>query len=279
MVDADDWRFPIYPPVERSSTWECWGNDTLRTNTCGLTGLRMKTEYANPESPFRPERGRYHFSGYVPLMDRGYMSSWDGPVVWLSAFEMDMLVAEAHIRLNQPLSAVPLINATREIHGGLAPVTGAGPVPYDDAPTNARCTPRVLQTGGSTDYANGTWGCGDLFEAMKYEKRMETWSTDMGIAYYDDRGWGDLVPGTYTQFPIPAVELMILLEDIYSFGGAPGEEGSAPLQPSLVPSENALRPLRVGEVLTYAQIQARIELFQRGAQAQTATRPSDVRRR
>jgi hypothetical protein len=239
----------------------------------------MMMEAANPETPFRPERGRYHFSGYRPIMDRGHFFTWDGPIVWFSAFEMDRLEAEAHIRMGNPLLAVPLINATRETYGGLAPVVDGGTVPYDDAPTNTRCTPRVLQTGGATDYANGAWGCGDLLEAMKYEKRMETFRTDMGIAYYDDRGWGDHVPGTYVQFPIPAVELMILLEQIYTFGGAPGEEGSAPLQPSpsLVPSEFQLRPLEPGEVLTEAGIQARIELFlnRKGG----PKRPWDVRRR
>jgi hypothetical protein len=123
---------------------------------------------------------------------------------------MDLIKAEALTRLGREAEALPLINAYREGNGGLAPVTAAG-VPEVDG----RCTPRTLDGE-----------CGDLFEALKYEKRLEVYLTGMGVAYYDDRGWGDLVTGTAIHFPIPGEVLEQLQQGIYTFGG--GGPGSAP---------------------------------------------------
>ena len=96
--------------------------------------------------------------------------------------------------------------------GELPPFTSAsGPAPGGD-----RCVPQN---------ADGT--CGDLFEAMQYEKRLEVFMYGMGTEYFDDRGWGDLVQHTMSQFPIPGSELLLLLLDIYTFGG-PGDANAAP---------------------------------------------------
>jgi hypothetical protein len=186
-----------------------------------------------------------------------------------------MLRAEANIRLNQNLATtLAAINSTRVTYGGLAPVTGTGAVPCDDAPTNTRCTPRVI-TGFPPNPA-GAWVCGDLMEAMKYEKRLETWSTSQGSHYFDDRGWGDLVSGTITQWPVPGQELLVLLEDLYSFGGSPGDVGSAP---DVVRWEDGgLRPLRLGDVPTEADIRARADFFQRMNRIDAKESPPDLRR-
>lgn len=247
-IDADDQRLPAYPPVAQpeATLQACWGQP--RDNTCGADGLRMKMEYRDPNLPFRPERGTYHFSGYAAFPNYDvFDSDWLGDFTYMTRFEMDMLLAEAYIRTSQPDLAYPLINATRETYGGLAPVTGTGTVP-EDAP--GRCTPRL---------ANGN--CGDLLEAMKYEKRMETYHTSFGLSWYDDRGWGDLVSGTITMFPVPGQELLLLLEEVYTFGGSPGDEGSAP---DIVGWDaEGLRPLQIGEVPSAANIRARVELFER----------------
>jgi len=62
---------------------------------------------------------------------------------------------------------------------------------------------------------------------MKYEKRIECMFTASGLAFFDDRGWGELTPGTPIHFPVPAKELNILRLPVYTFGGS--GEGSAPL--------------------------------------------------
>jgi hypothetical protein len=261
MIDADDLRFPVYPPVMVVDDWDCEG--LPRDNSCGGQGLRMIMEYRNPDAPFRPERGLYHFSGYGAYPELTYFKTWTGPVPMLLKEEMDMLAAEAYIRDGPVASALPLINATREIYGGLAPVTGTGAVP-EDAP--GRCTPRMMD--GS---------CGDLMEAMKYEKRFETYGTGLDYSWLDDRGWGDLVSGTITQYPVPAQELLTLLEEVYTFGGHPGDPGSAPDIVSW--GDGGLRPLNPGDEPSEADIRARVDYFNRLLADERPTRPSTLQRR
>jgi hypothetical protein len=67
----------------------------------------------------------------------------------------------------------------------------------------------------------------EIWRAMMYEKRMETLLT--GCSYFDYRGWAGLTKGGETvihvpsgralEFPVPAKELEILLQDVYTFGG------------------------------------------------------------
>jgi hypothetical protein len=270
-IDADDLRMPMYPPVI-GGTYDCWGQPT-RDFSCGAPGLRMVMEYRGPaQAGFRPERGTYHFSGYYGIPNYGYFDDRLGPMDAHVVFEQDMLKAEAYIRLGQEANALPLINATRVTYGGLAPVTGAGKVPFDDAPTNTRCTPRMI-----TNFPDGNWECGDLWEALKWEKRLETYGTTTALAYYDDRGWGNLVSGTGTMLPVPGQELLLLLEDIYTYGGEPGEVGSAP---DIVRWEDGgLRPLRLGEVPTAADMRARVEFFQSASMRDIAKELGDPLRR
>jgi hypothetical protein len=69
--------------------------------------------------------------------------------------------------------------------------------------------------------------CGDLWEALKYEKRIECFHHSFGVEFFDDRGWGDLVEDTFIHLPVPGSELLLLLMDIYTFGG-PGDDTAAP---------------------------------------------------
>ena len=164
--------------------------------------------YEGP-SPFRPERGIYHFSPYgdnrwKPFNANNAIGNMDEII----QEELDLLIAEAELRAGNTQAAVDIINRTRVANGGLPPLTVGGT-------SGARCTPRK---------ANGA--CGDVWDALKYEKRHEVWHTGTGIAFFDDRGWGDLRPNTPIHFPVPAKELDVLLQEIYTFGG--GGEGSAP---------------------------------------------------
>ena len=73
--------------------------------------------------------------------------------------------------------------------------------------------------------------------------------------------------------------LLILLEEIYTFGGSPGDDGSAPDIVSW--DEGGLRPLKLGDVPSEADIRARAELFQRwnAADAAAERRVTSVVRR
>jgi hypothetical protein len=122
---------------------------------------------------------------------------------------MDLLKAEALLRLNRAADAVPLVNRTRVANGELPPVTVEGP------PNAAGCVPRKL---------DGT--CGSLWDALRYEKRLEILGIHPPGGYLDARGWQALAPGTPVHLPIPGRELATVQRPLYSFGG--GGEGSAP---------------------------------------------------
>jgi hypothetical protein len=123
--------------------------------------------------------------------------------------EMDLLMAEAEYRTGNLQAAADLINKSREANGELPAVTTAG------VPVANSCVPQRW---------DGT--CGDLWDALVYEKRIETYGT--GIAYYDLRRWGCLLEGTFTQLPIPGQQLLIMNHPNYTYGGQPGQVGTAP---------------------------------------------------
>jgi len=131
-----------------------------------------------------------------------------GLITTMSIDEMKYLRAEALIRLNRQAEAVALINPTR-VAAGLAPVTVAGP------PEGRACVPK--RDDGS---------CGDLFDALQYEKRIDLYPTEAIIAFADARGWGKLISGTPIHFPVHGRELELLGFPYYTFGG--GGVGSAP---------------------------------------------------
>jgi len=123
-----------------------------------------------------------------------------GPFVAMARAENDMLAAEGYIRTGQVALATPLIDRYRTA-AGLPSVAGitntTTPVPGGNA-----CVPKVPQAPGFT-----TTACGNILEAMKWEKRVETSFTGASQWFIDSRGWGDLAEGTVTQWPVPWQEL------------------------------------------------------------------------
>jgi len=88
-------------------------------------------------------------------------------VLVISMDEMKFNRAEALYRLGRPLEAAALINPTR-VAANLAPVGETGP------PAGRECVPRK---------DNGD--CGDLFDAIQYEKRIELYPYSGGeITWY-----------------------------------------------------------------------------------------------
>jgi hypothetical protein len=164
----------------------------------------------NLNNIFDPTRGTWRFSHYYYLRN-GTGATWEnGTQLAMAVSEMDLLKAEALIRLGRAAEAVPLINKTRVANGQLPPVTIAGP------PDEAGCVPRKL---------NGQ--CGSLWDALRYEKRIEGLGVTGIIAFMDARGWQSLPENTPIHWPVPGRELGVLQRPLYTFGG--GGEGSAPL--------------------------------------------------
>jgi len=164
----------------------------------------------NQNDIFAASRGTYRFSHYY-FRRYGTGNTWfEGPQPAMLISEMDLLKAEALIRLGRAAEAVPLINKTRIANGQLPAVTVDGP------PDEPGCVPRKL---------NGQ--CGSLWDALRYEKRMEGLGVSGVIAFFDARGWQTLPVNSILQLPVPGAELATLQEPNYTFGG-PGGQSSAP---------------------------------------------------
>jgi hypothetical protein len=159
----------------------------------------------------RPDRGTWRWSWYKPGHGRAFdyyeLNNFNQPEMTLE--EMRLLKAEGLYRTGNQAEAAAIVNETR-VAAGLEPTDASG--------TNPSCVPRL---------PDGT--CGDLWEMLKWEKRMETVFT--GIAgsswFFDGRGWGDLWKDTPLQLPIPCLELEVLnLLPCTTFGGPGGVMGS-----------------------------------------------------
>jgi hypothetical protein len=130
----------------------------------------------------------------------------NGPIVFFTKVENDMLLAEGQIRKGNFAAAATLINTTR-VKNGLPAITdfnNTSPVPG-----GADCVPKV-PVAPYTVIA-----CGNMMEAMKWEKRIETAYTHFAAWFLDSRGWGDLAEGTPLFWAVP-------YQDLQARGAGPG---------------------------------------------------------
>lgn len=211
-------------PSDASGEWETWINaspDDKRPFNIDTDDSRI-TAPGNPQengkyirymgnSPFPADRGIYHYSNYIDwrwiyIRENNFVTEWPDMTQW----ELDFIAAEANYRLGNRDATMAHVNASRA-RGDLPPFTDANGV----APGGDRCVPQ-----------NPDGSCGDLWEAYKYEKRIELFHYGFATEYFDDRGWGDLVQWTWQQVPVPGSELELLLMEVYTFGG-PGGNSSA----------------------------------------------------
>jgi len=126
-------------------------------------------------------RCEYRYWRYYDVIDVG-----QGYVGHFLKAENDLYLAEADIRLNQGAGAATLINNTRVTVGGLPPATDSD---------------------------------SDLMDKLFYERYVECDLVWAHLGYFDRRRLGELLPGTAVQFPIPAPELIMHGQDVYTFGG------------------------------------------------------------
>lgn len=146
----------------------------------------------------------------------GCTSAGNGPYPLFLLAENNGLLAEAAIMTGAFAVATAAIDVSR-VAAGLPSVAGiaslATPVPNSSALAND-CVPRV-PTG-----ALGPTACGNIMEAMKWEKRIETMYTTYGAWFFDSRRWGDLPLGTSLQWPVPYQELDSRFKVLYNRPGA-----------------------------------------------------------
>jgi hypothetical protein len=144
----------------------------------------------------------------------------------ITAAEMRLLRAEGYLQTSQIALATADIDATRGTRGGLPLITGVITNLTQTVPPNPgggpnSCVPRVPQGPNFT-----AAGCGNVWEALKWEKRLETAYSSWGNWYLDSRRWGDLPEGTPIHYPVPYQELDTRRQTIYNTGGV-GQTGGS----------------------------------------------------
>lgn len=194
--------------------------NTPDRRTQGAAGPSALGKYFgyNKNSIWAADRGTHRWSWYYFLRSGAGDTYYVGPQPTMTKVEMNLLKAEALIRLGRAAEAVPLINLSRVANGELPPVTTSGPT--DDA----NCVPRKVVNGA----------CGSLWDALMYEKNLEMTGIEGAVSWWDARGWGTLQENTPTQLPIPGWELETLGLEVYTFGGTAG--GAAPPQYNACPA-------------------------------------------
>lgn len=183
---------------------------------------------------FRPDRGFYHQSniGYARYDESGVMDPQAqyggyGPAPAINASVNDLIWAEALLRKGQAAQAVPLIDNSRVDRGGLPSSAAALANVGSDA--DGPCMSNGLQAKDGKPCS--------LWAMLLYENEVELLGLGSAPFYVQRRlpviiggGWpGDnspvrviagLLPGTPRDMPVPAKELGVKGEPLYTFGGA-----------------------------------------------------------
>lgn len=216
----------IIGPADQTGAWQAWRaadyterrEITIETDDRRIHGSGGPTTPGTqvqwwPTSGMSASRGLYYFSLYADLKWRDYRDTQYGFLADLPVKELNLLKAEARLRLGNPQAAADLINLTRVANGELPPVTAQGA-------SGPRCVPRTP-----------TGACGDLMDALKYEKGLELWLYAMGVRYTDRRGWGDLDTGVALHLPVPKNELELAGRPFYTTGGIGGVDAAPAREP------------------------------------------------
>jgi hypothetical protein len=186
---------------------------------------------------FRPDRGSYHQSNLAHIRyDASGTQSVNGiyggygasPVI--TAAQNDLIWAEALLRQSAPNAALAatLIDRTRVTRGGLP--TASTAVGNIGSPDDGPCTSTGVKAKDGSPCS--------LWSMLLYEKEIEL--LGLGPApFYEQRRLplittgasgrvvAGLFPGTPREMPVPAKELGVKLEALYTWGGT-GAANSPP---------------------------------------------------
>ncbi|MEP6834805.1 MAG: hypothetical protein ABJB74_15530, partial [Gemmatimonas sp.] len=122
--------------------------------------------------------------------------------------------AEGMYRTGNFSGAAALVNVTR-LKNGLPAITAFDAT--TPVPGGANCVPKVPVAPFNVV------ACGNLWEALKYEKRIETAYTSYAPWFLDGRGWGDLPKDTPLFWAVPFQDLQARLKPISAiYGAGPG---------------------------------------------------------
>jgi len=215
MSFGADQRFPA-ENIDFAQGVTAW-TDVSRSNT---------THRFRTTTPFRPERGTYRQSHYA---DKRHEGRYFNPADWgssggeygidhMSLDERDLYIAEGRFRTGDYGGAAAIVNMYR---------TAAGLPP---APANATdAVPGTSGAGGDCipkKRYDVQGRCGNLRDALIFEHFENVFHIFGGLEFWHGRRFDILPQNTAIHLPIPASDLEVLEQDVYTFGG--GGEGSAP---------------------------------------------------
>lgn len=141
----------------------------------------------------------------------------------MTAAEIQLLAAEGYLRQGNILAASTRIDVTRK-RAGLDSLSGIVLDSLTALPGGNHCVPRVPDETQSFTKSR----CGRIWDALKWEYRLETMYTGYGNWFFPARGWGDLPEGTNVQWPVPWQEMNTRLEPFYGTGGVGDPGGAGP---------------------------------------------------
>ncbi len=203
LIKSADQRFP--PGATRAAQQAASTVGTLQTPSRSNLYFRNRTSPDPPGLPFTVSQYDWF------RMQQFYQANRIGKFPMLQKAEVDLLAAEAYYRLGDLANAAAKINTTRVSNGNL-PALPLTMTATDQVPGGGTCVPRVPDP--ATNFTSAK--CGSLFEALKWEKRMELAFMQYGAWYFDSRGWGDLAQGTALEWPVPYQEMDTRSQPLYN---------------------------------------------------------------
>jgi hypothetical protein len=197
LLKTKDKRFPS--GETRAEQQAVTGTGRGGTPVGSILYFRNRTEGDGAAEPW----GNWYYDNWRFWGARA--AGGNGPVIAMEASEIDLLAAEGYFRKGNLAKTTQLIDKSR-VPAGLPALTGAVASLTSQVPGGNSCVPRVPQAPSFTSTA-----CGTVFEALKWEKRVETSFTGYAQWWLDSRGWGDLVEGTALEWAVPWQELFARL--------------------------------------------------------------------
>lgn len=146
-----------------------------------------------------------------------------GPYPIMTVSQVRLLAAEGYFRTGVYDQMINRVNVSRRAKGVLDSIPNTIADTATAVPGGVACVPRVPNI--ATNYLSSK--CGNVWDALKWEYRMETAYTGYGNWYFASRGWGDLPEGTATHVPVPYQEMDSRAQPYYGLGGVGGASGAA----------------------------------------------------
>jgi hypothetical protein len=222
LVVTPDKRFPAGTTRALQNTASgCSGSNCIQPPaTAPYPYLRNRLSGNDSPAPTQMQ-SEYDFYRFEATL----AAQFTGPIVIMAKAEMNGLIAEGYIRANNVAAALPYINPTRQAAGlpALTMTDTTTRVPGTDGVAGSQgCVPKIPDP--ATNYLSAK--CGNVWEAMKWEKRMETAYTHWGAWFTDGRGWGDLPQYSILEYPTPYQELDTRQHPLYSTSAQAPNKGT-----------------------------------------------------